>query len=90
MKVGLTEAQLDNVQERCSHSYMKAHEDQFGPPLFPFVPEKKRATMIRTGKTGNSGELLTPAQQDRIDRFMLAELVRLGSDFPYAGKFMAG
>nr|VFK64148.1 MAG: hypothetical protein BECKTUN1418D_GA0071000_12465 [Candidatus Kentron sp. TUN] len=88
MKVQLSGTQLDKVQARCSHSYMKAHEDQFGPPLLPFVPQKKRATMIRAGKSGNSGELLTSAQQDRIDQHMLAELKRLGSDFPYTEKFM--
>nr|VFJ55148.1 MAG: Sulfotransferase domain-containing protein [Candidatus Kentron sp. FW]VFJ66241.1 MAG: Sulfotransferase domain-containing protein [Candidatus Kentron sp. FW] len=89
MKVELTEVQLDKVQERCSLGYMKAHEDQFCPPLLPFVPKKKRAVMIREGRTGNSGELLSPAQQERIDQHMLAELKRLGSDFPYAEKFMS-
>jgi len=30
--------------------------------------------MVWEGKTGNSGKLLNPEQQDRIDRFVLAEL----------------
>jgi len=39
--------------------------------------------MMRAGKSGGSGELLTPAQQRFIDDWCGAELVRLGCDFPY-------
>ena len=88
MKVELTKAQLDKVQERCSHGHMKTHEDKFGPPVSSLVPKKKRAAMIREGKIGNSGELLSPAQKDFIDQFVLDGLDRLGSDFPYRETFM--
>jgi hypothetical protein len=43
--------------------------------------------MIRSGKSGASEELLTKEQQDAVDRRCLAELERLGSDFPYAELF---
>jgi hypothetical protein len=33
------------------------------------------------------GPLLTKEQQDAVDRRCLAELERLGSDFPYAALF---
>ncbi len=88
MKVKLTEMQFEKIRERCSYAYMKAHEDQFGPPIIPFLPKGGRAIMVREGKTGNSDELLGPEQQDWIDRFMLFELDRLGSDFPYVERFM--
>jgi len=39
--------------------------------------------MIRTGKQGGSSEMLSPAQQRRIDEYFISELQRLGSDFPY-------
>ena len=39
--------------------------------------------MIRKGSQGGSSELLTQAQQRRIDEYFIAELARLGSDFPY-------
>jgi hypothetical protein len=39
--------------------------------------------MMREGRSGNSKELLTPAQQRRIDAWCAQELERLGSDFPY-------
>ena len=39
--------------------------------------------MVRRGRAGASGELLTPEQQQRIDDFWKAELTRLGCYFPY-------
>jgi hypothetical protein len=40
--------------------------------------------MMRKGSEGGSSELITPAQAPRIDEYFIAELKRLGSDFPYA------
>jgi hypothetical protein len=39
--------------------------------------------MMRKGRQGGSGELLTPEQQQAIDAHCIAELKRLGSDLPY-------
>jgi len=39
--------------------------------------------MIRTGRQNGSSEMLSPAQQRRIDEYFTSELKRLGSDFPY-------
>jgi hypothetical protein len=39
--------------------------------------------MIRKGMSGGSSELLSPAQQQRIDAHFEARLRELGSDFPY-------
>lgn len=85
MGVSLSEAERARVIERCSFGYMKEHERKFAPPRFPFTP--KRAQMVRAGKVGGSGELLTREQQATIDSFCMSELERLGSDFPYAETF---
>ena len=39
--------------------------------------------MMRKGGEGSASELITPAQARRIDEYFIAELKRLGSDFPY-------
>jgi hypothetical protein len=45
--------------------------------------------MIRNGRKGSSGELLTPAQQAQIDSWCKEGLARLGSSFPYDDHFGA-
>jgi hypothetical protein len=48
------------------------------------IPWKATAApMMRKGTQSSSSELLSPEQQERIDRHFMAELKRLGSDFPY-------
>jgi hypothetical protein len=42
------------------------------------------APMMRKGEKGSSSDLLSVDQQRRLDEHFLAELRRLGSDFPYA------
>jgi len=39
--------------------------------------------MMRKGTEGGSSELISPVQAKRIDEHFMAELKRLGSDFPY-------
>jgi hypothetical protein len=39
--------------------------------------------MMRKGTQGGSSELLSREQQQEMDRYFMAELKRLGSDFPY-------
>ena len=36
------------------------------------------------GMQGGSSELLSPERQRKVDAYFIAELKRLGSDFPYA------
>jgi hypothetical protein len=45
--------------------------------------------MIRRGERGKSNELLSAADQARIDDYWRAELARLRSDFPYDAAFAA-
>lgn len=87
MGVKLTEEQLARVLEQNKFSYMQAHESMFCPPLFPLGDHSKSPKMVRSGKSGNSGELLSREQQAAIDKYYMAELERLGSDFPYRELF---
>jgi hypothetical protein len=72
---------LAKVTELSSFGYMKTIDDKFstGKCLAFGGP----ASTIRKGAEGSSSELLTPAQACRIDEYFMAELRRLGSDFPY-------
>jgi hypothetical protein len=72
------------VIERGSFAYMKTIDHKFIPLPKGSIPWAKDFEMIRTGQTGNSGELLSLQQQRRIDAHFQAELKNLGSDFPYA------
>jgi len=83
MKVQLTTEELSHVVERSSFEHMKTINHKFVPSS-DGLPWAKELKMMRTGKTGNSNELLSPQQQQRIDAHFQAELKSLGSDFPYA------
>jgi hypothetical protein len=85
MRVELTEDELGRVVEQCSFEHMQRNEPRFAPPRMRFT--RRSATMVRAGKVGGSGELLTRTQQAAIDRYFQAELTRLGSHFPYAEVF---
>ena len=87
MRVELSDAELDRVLERSSFEYMHRHESKFGPPKPRFASEEDRPRMVRRGKTGATGEVLSPDQQVAIDRLCLAELARLDSTLPYAELF---
>jgi hypothetical protein len=65
---------------------MKAIDHKFYPgEVSPFA--RPGGQMIRSGRRGNSGEMLSPAQQAHIDAWAKAGLARLGSDFPYERTF---
>jgi len=51
--------------------------------MWPLMPWGGNVTMIRKGSEGGASELLTAAQERRIDEYFMAELRRVGSDFPY-------
>jgi hypothetical protein len=87
MGVTLTKDELEKVVERASFDYMKAHESQFQPPRAPFTQDENATAMIRSGKSGDSGELLSREQQAAIDRSCRENLQELGSDLPYSDWF---
>lgn len=82
MGVALTSEEAALVIEQSSFAHMRTINHKFFPGrLTPW--SNPNGKMMRQGKVGNSGELLTPAQQQRIDTYCRAELAKLGSDFPY-------
>jgi hypothetical protein len=82
LNVEVGDAIIDEVCRRSSFEYMKAADSKFA--MGRLVAWREPGAMIRRGSQGGSSELLTPAQQRQIDEYFMAELARLGSDFPYA------
>jgi hypothetical protein len=85
--VQLSDDELQAVIDRSTFSYMSGIEDKFTPMPKGTLPWGEGLKMMRQGKSGNSTELLSREQQQRIDTHFQAELVRLGSDFPYEQLF---
>lgn len=82
MRVSLSAAELEGVVHQSSFAHMKQLGPVFEPPMLtPW--STPRGAVVRSGRRGNSRELLTPAQQRRIDEHCRAQLVQLGCDFPY-------
>ena len=84
--IDLTDSEIDSVVRQSSFDHMKSIEHKFETGMI--VPwATPRGAMIRRGRVKGSGELLTPALQQRIDDHFRAELQRLGCDFPYDEAF---
>ena len=81
MGVTLTEVQLNEVVRRSSFDYMKGIDDKFAPPSL--APQRDRAVMMRSGKTGSAEGFLGAAERLEVDRAMQRALEQHGSDFPY-------
>ncbi len=90
MQVTLTSEQHANIVRQSQFDHMKAMHDKF-EPNFPKIGKLfEPPPMLREGKSGNSGSILTHEQQAQIDAFCQSELKRLGSDFPYSDYFDVG
>lgn len=87
MNVDLTPAELESVAEQSSYAHMKAIGHKFDTIGLSPPWASARGSMVRRGRAGGSGELLSPADQRRIDDYWRAELEKLGSDFPYDEAF---
>jgi hypothetical protein len=85
MGVALTADELQSVIHQSSFEEMRRADGKFEPGQI--VPWTQPRAMMRSGKSGGSSELLTPAQQRFIDDLCRAELARLGCDFPYDEAF---
>jgi aryl sulfotransferase len=85
MGVELTAPERAAVIEQAKFEHMKKIEDKFDPRGAPWA--STRGAMIRRGERGKSGELLSLADQERIDDYWRAELRKVGSDFPYDEAF---
>ena len=87
MGVALTADERAAVIERSSFESMKKITHKFDSEGAPWASASARGAMIRRGERGKSDELLSAADQARIDDYWRAELRRLGSDFPYDEAF---
>jgi len=81
--VDLTSSQFEKVSEKTSFAYMKENDDKFSQP----AGDTGNVPLVRSGKSGNAKELLSAEQRQEIDEFCLGELTKMGSDFPYRGKY---
>lgn len=72
---------LRRVSERSTFEYMKSIDHKF--EVWNVIPWHQKTGMMRKGLQGGSSELLSRDQQLAMDEYFMAELKRLGSDFPY-------
>jgi len=87
MGVVLTADERAAVIERSSFEHMKKISHKFDSEGAPWAAASARGAMVRRGEHGKSDELLSAADQARIDDYWRAELRKLGSDFPYDEAF---
>jgi len=73
---------VDEVCRLSTFEYMKKNDSKFR--IGKVIAWRSEGAMIRRGVQGGSSELLTPERQRQIDAYFMAELKRLGSDFPYS------
>jgi len=81
LNINVPTAVIDEVCRRSSFEYMKAIDRKFA--MGKMIAWREPGAMIRRGSQGGSSEMLTPERQRRLDAHFMAELKRLGSDFPY-------
>lgn len=82
MSVDLSAEEIEKVREKSTFSYMKRIDHKFYPgEVTPFA--MSGGTMMRSGKKGSSGEMLSFSQQQLIDDSCRGRLLELNSDFPY-------
>ena len=75
------EAWIDVVSQKSSFEYMKGIDHKFR--MGKMIPWRPEGAMMRKGLQGGSSELLSRERQKEMDAHFMAELKRLGSDFPY-------
>jgi sulfotransferase family protein len=85
MGVDLQPEERAAVIEQCTFEHMKKIGAKFDPAGPPWASSK--GAMIRRGERGKSGELLSSADQKRVDDYWRGELAKLHSDFPYDEAF---
>jgi hypothetical protein len=85
MGVDLSVEERAAVIAQSTFEHMKKIGNRFDPAGAPWA--SARGAMMRRGDRGTSGELISAADQRRIDDYWKSELRKLGSDFPYDEAF---
>jgi hypothetical protein len=88
MNVVLDAGQLEAVMRSAAFEEMRRRCDRFDPGRI--VPWGKAHSMLRKGRCGGAGELLSPALRQLIDDHCRTELQRLECDFPYDLAYVKG
>jgi Sulfotransferase domain len=88
MNVDLDAEQLKSVMRAATFEEMRRLNDRFDPGRV--VPWGKAHSMLRKGRPGEAGELLSRELRQRIDDHSRAELRRLKCDFPYDLAYVKG
>jgi hypothetical protein len=81
LDIRVRDAVIDEVCRLSTFESMKRMDEKFS--MGKLIPWRAGGPMIRRGALGGSSELLDSEQQRRADAHFMAELKRLGSDFPY-------
>ncbi len=82
MKVELTDEEVARIVEMTAYESMKAIDHKFYPgEVTPFA--RPGGQMIRQGKKGSSGDMLSSEQQAFIDQYCRQGLEAAGCDFAY-------
>ena len=89
MGVSLTDEQTARVVEKSSFSYMQQIDHRFAPDIPGLARNIGKPVMMRAGTSGAGKGELTPDQITRIDQTIVRQFRVIGSDFPYAEKYMA-
>ena len=89
MEVRLTAEQTARIVEKSSFSYMQNIDHRFAPDIPGLTRNPGKPVMMRAGKSDAGKHELTPDQVTRIDQAIIRQLREIGSDFPYADRYMA-
>lgn len=89
MGAHLTDEQIEKVVEKSSFSYMQNIDHKFAPDIPGLTRDPGKPVMMRAGKSDAGEGELTPDQMTRIDQVIIRQLQEIGSDFPYADRYMA-
>ena len=81
LDVRVSDEVILEVCHKSSFEYMKRIDKKFH--MGKLIAWGPQGVMMRKGTEGGSSELLSPERQREVDAHFIAELKRLGSDFPY-------
>jgi hypothetical protein len=81
LNVRASDEVIAEVCRQSTFEHMKQIDHKFR--IGKTIPWRPEGAMIRRGVQGGSAELLSRACQREVAAYFIAELERLGSDFPY-------